>query len=107
MSPKLSYKQEEMSIQKNLLSGNVHISCLRIINSLLRTIHKHEYCADRLHQNFMLKDARQKDRVNILISEIIACLPTIFWALTNLSHLSSGRGIGWIGKPDYGLFESI
>lgn len=56
---------------------------------------------------FILKDAHQKVRVNIFISEIIACLPTIFWALTNLSHLSSGRGIGWIGKPDYGLFESI
>ena len=56
---------------------------------------------------FMLKDAHQKFRKNILISEILACLPTIFWALTNLSHLSSGRGIGWIGKPDYGLFESI
>ena len=42
---------KEMSIQKNLLNGNVYISCLRIINTLLRTIHMHEYCADRLYQN--------------------------------------------------------
>ena len=55
----------------------------------------------------MLKDSRRDARVNILIIEIVACLPTIFWALANVSHLSSGRGIGWIGKPDYGLFESI
>ena len=58
-------------------------------------------------QIFVLKNSRQKGRVNILISEIVACLPSIFWAFANLSHLSSGRGIGWIGKPDYGLFESI
>ena len=56
---------------------------------------------------FMTKGSHQEARVNIFISEIIACLPSIFWAFTNLSHLSSGRGIGWIGKPDYGLFESI
>ena len=56
---------------------------------------------------FMNKGSHQEARVNIFISEIIACLPSIFWAFTNLSHLSSGRGIGWIGKPDYGLFESI
>ena len=55
----------------------------------------------------MTKGSHQEARVNIFISEIIACLPSIFWAFTNLSHLSSGRGIGWIGKPDYGLFESI
>ena len=62
--------------------------------------------ADGIRFN-MIKEPHQQIRANILISEIVACLPTVFWALTNLSHLSSGRGIGWIGKPDYGLFESI
>ena len=58
-------------------------------------------------KTFTSKGSPHRARVNILISEIVACLPTMFWAFTNLSHLSSGRGIGWIGKPDYGLFESI
>ena len=56
---------------------------------------------------FALKNCNQWQRVAISISEALACLPCGLWALANLSHLTSGQGIGWIGKPDYGLLESI
>lgn len=55
---------------------------------------------------FAKKNPSQTPRVYVAISEAAACLPAAIWALINVSHLSSGRGIGWIGRPDYGLFES-
>ena len=56
---------------------------------------------------FALKNCNQWQRIAISTSEALACLPCGLWALANLSHLTSARGIGWIGKPDYGLLESI
>ena len=58
-------------------------------------------------KSFALKNYNKKQRIAISISEALACLPCGLWALANLSHLTSGKGIGWIGKPDYGLLESI
>ena len=55
---------------------------------------------------FAKKNPNRAPRLNIVISEAAACLPAGIWTLANVSHLSSGRGIGWIGRPDYGLLES-
>jgi len=56
---------------------------------------------------FALKNYNQKQRIAVSISEALACLPCGLWALGNLTHLTSTQGISWIGKPDFGLLESI